>query len=117
MEREPFEVLGKWMSRYAMWQLELANQLFIANGGKLGPSEIVYDVDQEIWEYTCENEMDEDDDQYSVTSVSSGSDGDDLEALLPVELEQCVNDLHEDTSAERYKFRKRKLAELTCVAT
>ncbi len=34
----PFEVLGKWMGRYAMWQLDLANDLFIDKGGKLGKS-------------------------------------------------------------------------------
>jgi hypothetical protein len=35
---EPFEVLGKWMGGYAMWQLELADPLFIAKECKLGPS-------------------------------------------------------------------------------
>jgi hypothetical protein len=33
---QPFEVLGKWMARYAMWQLEYANDLFIDKRGTLG---------------------------------------------------------------------------------
>ncbi len=49
---QPFEVLGKWMGRYAMWQLDYANDLFIAKVGvgTLGKPEICYDVDAEIWE-------------------------------------------------------------------
>ena len=44
----PFEVLGKWMGRYAMWQLEFANDLFIDKGGTLGAPEICYDVNKDF---------------------------------------------------------------------
>jgi hypothetical protein len=40
---EPFEVLGKWLGRYVMWQLGFANNLFVGKGGLLGPSEITWD--------------------------------------------------------------------------
>ena len=56
-----------------MWQLELANQLFVANSGILGPSEVTFDPHEEIWEYAPDNENDDSDDQYSITSVSSGT--------------------------------------------
>jgi hypothetical protein len=107
---QPFEVLGKWMSRYAMWQLEMANQLFIANGGKLGPSQITYDVDQEIWQYVNPDDDDSDDDEFSITSVSSGSDTEsDLDDFLPEEISHCVLDVTAECEVNGYSIRKRKL--------
>jgi hypothetical protein len=113
------------MGRYAMWQLELANQLFITNDGKLGPSELAYDADQEIWEYASDQDMDDDDGQYSKTSTrgdtilvaveyqssGSGSGSSDLDDFLPEETLQCVYELDQDVAAERYSYRKRKLVE------
>ena len=52
---EPFEVMGKWMARYAMWQLDLANQLFIPKGSILGASEVKFDPQEEIWEYVSDH--------------------------------------------------------------
>jgi hypothetical protein len=40
---KPFEVLGKWLGRYVMWQLEFANNIFIAKAGILGPTQICWD--------------------------------------------------------------------------
>ena len=107
---QPFEVLGKWLGRYAMWQLEMANELFVANGGKLGPSEIAYDVDNDIWEYVSDCVDDDDDGQYSVTSVSSGSDTEsDLDEFDPEDELQCVYIEPVDIDSQRYSMRKRKL--------
>jgi hypothetical protein len=107
---EPFEVLGKWMSRYAMWQLELANQLFVAKGGKLGPSEIKYDYQEETWDYVSEIEDDADDCAYSVSSASSDGDNDssDLDDFSPEDALLCVYNGADDVGAPRYCFRKRK---------
>jgi hypothetical protein len=105
---EPFEVMGKWMGRYAMWQLELATQIFIPKGGILGPSEIKFDPFEEIWEYVSDDELDDDDD-YSMTSGSSRSDSDtDLDDLLPEEKAQCVYNLEEE-QVLRYSMRKRTI--------
>ena len=57
-----FEVVGKWMGRYTMWQLELANDICIPNGGILGPSELKFDPHEELWEYVSDDEPDDDDD-------------------------------------------------------
>ncbi len=106
---EPFEVLGKWMGRYAMWQLEFANQLFIANGGTLGPSEVIFDPHEQIWEYVSDNDAEEDDDQYSITSVTSSTESDcDLEDFLPEDASQCVYTADED-EIRRYSMRKRPI--------
>jgi hypothetical protein len=48
-----------------MWQLDFANDLFIAKGGTLGKPEICYDVATEIWKYMSDEEDDTDDDRYS----------------------------------------------------
>jgi hypothetical protein len=110
---QPFEVLGKWMSRYAMWQLKMANQLFIANGGKLGPSQITYDVDQEIWQYVNPDDDESDDDEFSITSVSSGSDTEsDLDDFLPEEISHCVLDVTDECEVNGYSMRKRKLVDV-----
>ena len=82
----PFEVLGKWMARYAMWQLDFANDLFIDKVGTLGATEICYDVNTEIWDYKPENEVDVDDDPYS--SEDTHNDDDDSDS----ELEACISD-------------------------
>jgi hypothetical protein len=100
--------MGKWMGRYAMWQLELATQIFIPKGGILGPSEIKFDPFEEIWEYVSDDELDDDDD-YSMTSGSSRSDSDtDLDDLLPEEKAQCVYNLEEE-QVLRYSMRKRTI--------
>jgi hypothetical protein len=98
------------MGRYAMWQLEFSNQLFIANGGTLGPSEVSFDPHQQIWEYVSEKDNEDDDDQYSITSVTSGTDGDsDLDDFLPEDAWQCVYNADEDEIIRRYSMRKRPI--------
>ena len=82
----PFEVLGKWMGRYAMWQLDFANDLFIDKGGTLGPPEICYDVNKEIWEYKMENAVDVDDDPYSSEDFDSDEDDSDSD------LDACISE-------------------------
>jgi hypothetical protein len=50
----------------------------------MGPSEITYDVDQEIWEYVTPDDDDSSDEDFSVTSVFSGSDIEsDIDDILP----------------------------------
>jgi hypothetical protein len=103
---EPFEVMGKWMGRYAMWQLELATEIFIPKGGILGPSELKYDPHEELWEYVSDDDL-EDDAEYSMSSVSSGSDSESaLEDFLPDDNAQCVYNL-QDEEVARYTMRKR----------
>ena len=65
------------MGRYAMWQLDFANDLFIDKGGTLGPPEICYDVNKEIWEYKMEHAVDVDDDPYSSDDLDSDEDDSD----------------------------------------
>jgi hypothetical protein len=106
---EPFEVLGTWMSRYAMWQLELANQLFVAKGGKLGKSELKYDDQQDMWDYVSDVEDDADDGDYSVSSASSETDSDsDIEDFAAEDALQCVYNAADDVDYTRYCMRKRK---------
>ena len=106
---EPFEVLGKWMSRYAMWQLELAPQLFVAKGCKLGPSEIKYDRQEEKWDYESDLEDDPNDCAYSVSSGSSDGDSEsDLDDFSEEDALLCVYNGADDVEATRYCFRKRK---------
>jgi hypothetical protein len=106
---EPFEVLGTWMSRYAMWQLELANQLFVAKGGKLGKSELKYDDQQDMWDYVSDVEDDADDGDYSVSSASSETDSDsDIEDFAAEDALQCVYNSADDVDYKRYCMRKRK---------
>jgi hypothetical protein len=91
----------------------MANQLFIANEVKLGPSEITYDVNQEIWEYITPDDDDSGDEDFSVTSVSSGSDIEsDLDDILPEKILYCVYDVTEDGEDDRYSMRKRKLEDV-----
>jgi hypothetical protein len=102
----PFEVLGKWMGRYAMWQLHFADDLFVDKGAKLGKSEISYDVDAEIWAYNSDDIVDQDDDEYSSDESESSDDGSDsdLEPFTPEDAEQCVFTGVADT---RYGMRER----------
>ena len=94
------------MGRYAMWQLALANQIFKPKGGILGPSEVKYDPHEDIWEYVSDNELDDNDD-FSITSVSSGTHSEsDLNDFLPEEEAQCVYNLAEE-EVRRYSMRKR----------
>jgi hypothetical protein len=103
----PFEVLGKWMSRYAMWQLDLVNDLFTTSGTVLGIPQICYDVSEELWDYKSDVESDADDEQY-LSDEDYGSEhasDSDLEPFLPADHLQCVFDSPEDAS--RYSLRKR----------
>ena len=88
----PFEVLGKWMGRYAMWQLDLANDLFIAKGAALGKSEICFDAETEIWEYNEEDVNDSEDGNYSCSdSDTNTEDSDsDLEVFTLEDEQLCV---------------------------
>jgi hypothetical protein len=102
----PFEVLGKWMGRYAMWQLDYANDLFVAKGGTLGKEEICYDVDAEIWDYNSDVEEEGDDDEYCSDDNESSDDdsGSDLEPFTLEDTEQCKYECVVDA---RYVLRDR----------
>ena len=77
---QPFEVLGKWMSRYVMWQLEFANNLFIDKVGVLGPSEVEWDGNAgcfmpTVQEVGPQQDCSSDDDvMYSASDASFDSD-------------------------------------------
>jgi len=102
----PFEVLGKWMGRYAMWQLNYANDLFIGKSSVLGKSEISYDVEGEIWEYDSDDDLDADDDPYcsDLSESEAESSDSDLEPFTPEDDEQCVFVGYSDS---RYGLRER----------
>ena len=104
----PFEVLGKWMGRYAMWQLDFANDLFIAKGGTLGKPEICYDVETEIWEYMSDEEHDTDDDHYSCDDIDISDDDSesDLEPFTPEDYDLCV---YAGVDLNRYGLRERSV--------
>ena len=88
---QPFEVLGKWLGRYVMWQLEFANNLFIVNGGKLGPSQIAWDPLTACFIPSEEKDVfDADDDEdFSCGSGSSDSESD-FDVFTPEDLAICV---------------------------
>jgi hypothetical protein len=76
---QPFEVLGKWMGRYVMWQLGFANNLFINNVGVLGPSEVKWDPDAGCFIPQEEPQAEDDSDSdelFSGSDVSSDTDSD-----------------------------------------
>jgi hypothetical protein len=75
----PFEVLGKWMGRYAMWQLDFANDLFTPKAGALGVSKICYDPNEELWEYVSDEESDSDGGYSSCDDIQSSDDNSDSE--------------------------------------
>ena len=92
---EPFEVLGKWMSRYVMWQLGFANNLFISKGGVLGPCEVEWDAnggcfmpteDQLAPNLLC---ISDDDEDYSASDASFDSDSDDLDEFTEEDYALC----------------------------
>jgi hypothetical protein len=104
---KPFEVLGKWMGRYVMWQLEFANNLFIGKGDMLGTTEICWDSstasfitddDVAIEENQAEN------DDYEYVYDTSDTDSDIDAGLTPDDLGLCLPLCDEVT---RYSFRKR----------
>jgi hypothetical protein len=101
---EPFEVLGKWMGRYVMWQLGFANNLFIANGGVLGPSEVTWDAESRSFIPKEENEVEDDDELYCESDISSGEDSDDIEAFTVEDFEVCGTASHNN---EVRNLRKR----------
>ncbi len=80
------------------------------NGGKLGPCELKYDYQQEMWDYASDVEDDADDREYSVSSaLSSEADSDsDIDDFAPEDTLQCVYNCADDVDARRYCFRKRK---------
>ena len=89
---EPFEVLGKWMGRYAMWQLGFAQNLFIDKGGVLGPSEISWDPDSASFISKDDHASHSDDDEdslYYASDATSDTDSDNLDVLTPEELSMC----------------------------
>jgi hypothetical protein len=86
---EPFEVLGKWLGRYVMWQLGFANNLFIANGGVLGPSEVTWDGDTGSFIYKEEIEVADDDELYCVSDNSSDGDSDEIDDFTEEDYEVC----------------------------
>jgi hypothetical protein len=104
------------MGRYAMWQLDYANDLFIAKAGTLGKQEICYDVDAEIWEYNSDAEDDSDDEQYSSEDNESSGEGSDsdLEAFTLEDAEQCTFTV-QGVEAKRYRLRERPLLVVSSV--
>jgi hypothetical protein len=80
------------MVRYAMWQLDFANDLFVDNSGALGKSEICYDPNTEMWEYISDGELDDDDDQYSDEESEGDNEDSDsgLEAIIEEGEIECV---------------------------
>ena len=96
----PFEVLGKWLGRYVMWQLEFANNLFITKGGKLGPSEIAWDPMNACFLPSEENEVfdSDDDDEYTCGSDSSDCESD-LDVFTPEDFDMCVPGIDHDNSS------------------
>ena len=92
---QPFEVLGKWMGRYVMWQLGFANNLFIANGGVLGPSEVHWDTNSGCFmpkdELISLEDCPDDDELYSPSEASFDSDSDDLDEFTLEDCELCAS--------------------------
>jgi hypothetical protein len=86
---QPFELLGKWMARYVMWQLGYANNLFIGKCEVLGPTQIAWDVTTACFIGQLEGAHDDDaeDDYYC------SSDGDDSDSDLDAPFTQEDNDL------------------------
>jgi hypothetical protein len=105
---EPFEVIGKWLGRYVMWQLQFAINLFIGHGGVLGPTEISWDSTTSSFipkeDIYMGAEVDEDDD-YECTSDCSDTDSD-LDAL-PTREELALCDALSD-GMDRITPRKRR---------
>ncbi len=107
---KPFEVLGKWFGRYVMWQLEFANNLFIAKGGILGPTQIRWDSLESTFVLDADilnDDEDNNDEDYQGADDASGSD-DDLDAFTAEDMTLCdstVNDVE-----ARHSFRKRALS-------
>jgi hypothetical protein len=89
---QPFEVLGKWMGRYAMWQLGFAQNLFIAKGGCLGTSEICWDADTSSFVENVDMQHDDESDDdvlFNASDDSGDSDSDDIDVLTPDDLLLC----------------------------
>jgi hypothetical protein len=106
-EVKPFEVLGKWMGRYVMWQLEFANNLFIGKGGMLGTTEICWDSSTASFMTDDDVAIDEnqaDNDDYEYVYDTSDTDSDIDATLTPEDLGLCLPLCDEIT---RYSFRKR----------
>ena len=106
---QPFEVLGKWMSRYVMWQLGLADNLFIAKGCILGESEICWDPDNACFianDLIVSGDESEVDDLYSVSDDLSDSDCDDLDDYTPEDWSICAQEV-ELVEVESRNLRKR----------
>jgi hypothetical protein len=80
------------MGRYAMWQLDLANDLFIAKAATLGKSEICYNAETEIWEYNADDDNDSEDGHYSCSDsdVNTEDSDSDLEAFTLEDDQLCV---------------------------
>ena len=106
---QPFEVLGKWMARYVMWQLEFANNLFIGKGGVLGPTEICWDstaacfIANDVIETI---EIEDDGEEYICVSDDSDSDSDIDAPFTSEDLSLCEEASYEDAP---YTNRKRRL--------
>ena len=105
---QPFEVLGKWMARYVMWQLEFANNLFIGKGGVLGPTEICWDstaacfIANDVIETI---EIEDDGEEYICVSDDSDSDSDIDAPFTSEDLTLCEEASYEDAP---YTNRKRR---------
>jgi hypothetical protein len=104
---EPFEVLGKWLGRYVMWQLGFANNLFVGKGGLLGLSVINWDSASR--RFIAKEELaeadDDNDDDFDYASEATDSDCD-LDELTLEDLSICDIDSFADDG--RYAMRKRR---------
>jgi hypothetical protein len=91
----PFEVLGKWLGRYTTWQLGLANNLFLVDGGTLGPSEICWD--STLGCFTANDERidsdESDESEYCESSPCNSDSGDDLDKYTPDDDDICQQDV------------------------
>jgi hypothetical protein len=92
---QPFEVLGKWMGRYVMWQLGFANNLFIGKGGVLGPSEVEWDANAGCFmpsdqQFATHEVCSDEDELYSASDTSLDSDSEDLDQFTPEDYDVCA---------------------------
>jgi hypothetical protein len=87
---KPFEVLGKWMGRYVMWQLEFAHNLFIEKGELLGKSEITWDTTSACFIADEDLVDDIEDEDCDFETASEGTDSDsDLDEYTPEDMSIC----------------------------
>jgi hypothetical protein len=76
-----------------MWQLGFANNLFIANGGVLGPSEVKWDADAGCFIAKEQPNLEDDSDNdelYSVSDDCSDTDSDVINDFTVEDIAVCA---------------------------